>query len=92
MSDKPRQVSAGDFRQQQAELLNIIHYAHESIRITKHGKSMGVIIPEEEYQKYLQLLEDYEDAKDVKAARQALEEAKSSGTVSWEDAKRELDV
>ena len=48
------EVSIGSFREELSDLLNSVRFAQNVIRVTKHGKTMGLVISEEEYDQYLQ--------------------------------------
>ena len=86
------QVSTGEFREGLSDLLNAVRFAHDIVRITKHGKTMGIVISEEEYEKYLQIKEQMEDAEDLQAAEKAIKESEGEETISWEQVKKDLDV
>jgi PHD/YefM family antitoxin component YafN of YafNO toxin-antitoxin module len=40
--------------------LNTVRFEKETVRVTKHGKTMGVVICEEEYEGYLQMKQELE--------------------------------
>jgi prevent-host-death family protein len=59
------EVSTGDFRERLSDLLNTVRFGKETVRITKHGKTMGVVICEEEYDEYLRMKQELEAIQDV---------------------------
>ena len=75
-----------EVRHNLAEVINQVAYGKERVLITRHGKQLVALVPVEDYQ----LLEDLEDRIDLEKTRAALEEAKSQGTVPWEQVKAEL--
>jgi hypothetical protein len=40
--------------------LNTVRFGKETVRVTKHGKTMGVVICEEEYEEYLRMKQEVE--------------------------------
>ncbi len=86
------EISSGEFRRDFSDLMNSVRFAHDTVKITKHGKTMGVVISGEEYEQYLQLIEEFENKEDLLAAEDALERSKEEERISWEQVKKDLDV
>lgn len=72
-------TTVGDFRKMQAEYLNRVCFGNDAIKILKNGRTMGVVISEQEFERYLKALAAYEDAADIGDSEQALEEVRSEG-------------
>ena len=68
------------------DIVNEVAYGGERIILTRKGKQMVAIIPLED----LRVLEALENKIDLEDAKKALRDIEKHGTVSWEDAKREL--
>ena len=81
-------VSVTDAREEFGELVAKAHYTKVRTTVTKHGKGIAAIVPLED----LHLLLELEARVDLNEAREALEEAREKGTVSWEELKEELDL
>jgi prevent-host-death family protein len=77
-------VTTAEAREKLADLINRAAYAKERLVLTRRGKEVAAMVPIED----LELLEELEDLIDLRDARAALREAKTEGTVSWEDVKR----
>jgi prevent-host-death family protein len=75
-------------REDLAEMLNRVAYAHERLVIERRGKNLAALIPMED----LELLELLEDKIDVAAARKAIADAKANGEqpLAWKDVKKKL--
>lgn len=69
-----------------SEFINRAQYGHERVVLTSHGQPAAAIISIED----LELLQALEDSIDIAAARAALAEAKTEGTVSWDHLKTEI--
>ncbi|MBW8000719.1 MAG: hypothetical protein FVQ80_01685 [Planctomycetes bacterium] len=78
-------VSVSNFRDRIADLGNKAAYAGERISVENHHKPFFAVVPIED----LLLLEYLEDKMDLEMARAAL---KRGDFVSWEEAKKELDL
>ena len=83
-----REMSVGEFREQFAEALNEVKYGKSRTVVKRHGKRVAAVISIDD----LELLERVEEILDRNAIRQAEGDIKAHGTVSWEDALRELGV
>lgn len=68
------------------DIVNEVAYGGERIILTRKGKEMVAIIPLED----LRALEALENTMDLEDAKKALRDVKKHGSISWEDAKREL--
>lgn len=72
--------SIAEARSNFAALVKRAPYGHERVVLTSHGRPAAAIISIED----LDLLRPLEDSIDVAAAREALAEAKTEGTISWD--------
>ena len=77
------ELSLAKFRNDMATPVNRVAFGGERVTLTRHGKSVAVIVSVED----LQTLEAIEDAADVKAALKA---RKEKGAIPWEQVKAEL--
>ena len=75
-----------EVRQNFSETVNQVAYGKERVLVTRHGKPLVALVPIED----LQLLEELEDRIDLEKTRAALEQAKTEGTVPWEQVKASL--
>lgn len=60
-------ISVTKVRENLADILGEVRYAHKRIKLSSNGKNIGAIIPLED----LELLEDIEDKIDIELAEQA---------------------
>ncbi len=81
-------INTVEAREHFSELLNRVAYGKERIILTRREKDLAAVVPLEDYQ----LLEKFEDYIDIQEAYKALEEAKTKGTTSLDDLKKELDL
>jgi prevent-host-death family protein len=86
------EFSSGEFRRDFSDLMNAVRFAHDTVKITRHGKTMGVLISEKEYTKYIQLMNELEDTEDLQAAEKAVKESTEDERISWEQVKKDLDI
>jgi prevent-host-death family protein len=80
------EVSTAEARDRLAELINRATYAGERVILTRRGKALAAIVPIAD----VELLEALEVRVDLAEARDALAEARESGTVSLQALKNEL--
>jgi prevent-host-death family protein len=80
------EVSTAEARDRLAELINRATYAGERVILTRRGKALAAIVPIAD----VELLEALEERVDLAEARDALAEARESGTVSLQALKNEL--
>jgi prevent-host-death family protein len=83
-----KQVTTAEARKHLAELLNRAAYGKERFVVTRHGKQLVAIVPLEEVT-LLDRLRALLSKKDFEAA---IEEMDNSGTSSWDEVRRELDL
>lgn len=83
-----KQVTTAEARKHMAELLNRAAYGKERFVVTRHGKELVAIVPLEDIT-LLDRLRALLLKKDFEAAVTAIEQ---SGTKSWDEVRRELDV
>lgn len=60
------------------ELINHVHHSKEQVILTRRGNEIAAIIPFED----LQILLESQDKHDLQDATEALQEARTSGTIS----------
>ena len=83
-----RKVSAAEARNDFAEIINQTSFGKERIVLTRRGRDLAALVPIED----LELLEQLEDRIDLDAARAALREVESDGTIAWEQIKANLSL
>jgi prevent-host-death family protein len=83
-----KQITTAEARKHMAELLNRAAYGKERFVVTRHGKELVAIVPLEDIT-LLDRLRALLLKKDFEAAITEIEE---SGTKSWDEVRRELDV
>ena len=80
------EFSTAEARGRLAELINRATYAGERVILTRRGKALAAIVPIAD----VELLERLEDQLDLIEAREALAEARESGTISLQSLEDEL--
>lgn len=88
MTTHSQEHSFSDARSHLAEIANEVAYAGKRIILTRKGKKLVAIVSIED----LETLQAIEDRIDLDEAREALADAKKSGTVTWESIKSKLDL
>jgi prevent-host-death family protein len=83
-----KQITTAEARKHLSELLNRAAYGKERFVVTRHGKQLVAIVPLEEVT-LLDRLRALLSKKDFEAA---IEELGESGTSSWDEVRRELDL
>ena len=83
-----KQVTTAEARKHMADLLNRAAYGKERFVVTRHGKGLVAIVPLEEVT-LLDRLRSLLSRKDLEAALAAIDE---SGTRSWDEVRRDLDL
>lgn len=83
-----KQISTAEARKNMAELMNRAAYGGERFVVTRHGKELVAIVPVEDAT-LLDRLRGLLEERDYEAA---LREIAETGTVSWEEVRRELDL
>ena len=79
-------VPFSEARTHLTDIVNGVAYGGERIILTRKGKQLVAIIPLAD----LRALEAIENKIDIEDAKKALRNIEKYGTVSWEEAKREL--
>ena len=79
-------INATEARDNLADVLNRVAYGKDRVLITRRGKDLVALVPIED----LALIERLEDEIDVREAKKALADARKHGTISWEQARKEL--
>lgn len=83
-----KKVTTAEVRKNMAELLNRAAYGKERFVVTRHGKGLVAIVPLEEVT-LLNRLRELLSKRDLEAALAAMNE---SGTRSWDEVRRDLDL
>ena len=83
-----KKVTTAEARRHMADLLNRAAYGKERFVVTRHGKGLVAIVPLEEVT-LLDRLRSLLSKKDLEAALAAMNE---SGTRSWDEVRRDLDL
>ncbi len=83
-----KKVTTAEARKHMADLLNRAAYGKERFVVTRHGKGLVAIVPLEEVT-LLDRLRALLSKKDLEAALAAMNE---SGTRSWDEVRRDLDL
>lgn len=73
-------------RSELTEIVNHVAFGHDRYILTRNGKELAAIVSIED----LKILEELEDKLDIEIARRVDQEIKKTGTIKWEDAKRDL--
>jgi prevent-host-death family protein len=79
-------ISISEARDDFAELVNRVAYAHERVRLVRRGRDLAAVVPTED----LELLEALDDELDLAAARDALADPANAGRIPWEDIRPRL--
>ena len=79
-------ITISDVRKNFSDTLNVVQYQHERVILQRHGKTVAVIVPVEDYE----TLEELEDKYDVKQAEKVLLNSTKDDFVSLEDVRKEL--
>lgn len=83
-----KKITTAEARQNLADVLNRAAYAKDRFVVTRHGNPLVAIVPLEEVT-LLDRLRSLLARKDYEAALAEMEE---SGTRSWDEVRRELDL
>ena len=79
-------VTVAKARQEFADLLNLAIYGKERVIISRRGRQVAAVVPIADLRRFEQL----EDAELARATEEALAEAEVHGTITFEEAKRQL--
>lgn len=79
-------ISTIDAKEEFSELINRVSHNKERIILVRRGKEVAAIVPLED----LLLLEASQDKNDLHEAVEALKEARTQGTITLEQLKREI--
>jgi prevent-host-death family protein len=77
-------------RQELPEILNRAAYGKERTIVSRRGKDLAAVIPVEDLQLLERLAREEMDRLDVQAARAAMAEARTKGSISLARAKKRL--
>lgn len=70
MTNSMNSVSLVDLRKSLGDIINRVSFAHERTSVSKHGKTVAVIVPVEDFE----LLEHLETQADIEALHEARQE------------------
>lgn len=79
-------VPFSEVRAHLTDIVNEVAYGGKRVVLTRKGKELVAIISLED----LRILEAIENRIDLEDAKKALHDIEKHGTISWEDAKRNL--
>ena len=79
-------VTVTEARDDFAELVNRVAYAHERVRVVRRGRELAAIVPMAD----IELLEALEDEIDLAAAREALSDPGNATPIPWEEGRARL--
>ena len=79
-------LSASEFRNNAAKVLNLVAYGGERVILGRRGKPVVAVVSLED----LALLQRVEDQRDLALAKEAKEEIGED--ISWDDLKKELSL
>lgn len=79
-------ISTADARRNIAELVNRAAYGRERFVVTRYGKELAAIVPVEE----ASLVERLRGLLEAREYEAALREIAETGTVPWDEVRREL--
>jgi prevent-host-death family protein len=83
-----KEITTAEARKNMSELLNRAAYGKERFVVTRHGTPLVAIVPLEE----LTLLDRLRSLLAKKEFQAAIREMERSGTRSWDDVRRDLDL
>jgi prevent-host-death family protein len=81
-----QQKRISEARGEFSDLVNRAAYRHERVLLTRHGKAIAAIVPNED----LEFLEALEDRDDLEAVRAALADPDNQEEIPWEKVKADL--
>jgi prevent-host-death family protein len=81
-----KSISISEARDDFAELVNRVAYAHERVRLVRRGRDLAAVVPTED----LELLEALDNELDLAAAREALADPANAGRIPWVDVRARL--
>ena len=87
-SEPMKPVTTAEARRQIAELVNRAAYGGERFVVTRHGKELVAIVPLGE----VTLLDRLRKLLEAREYEAALREVRETGTVPWQEVRRELDL
>lgn len=83
-----KEITTAEARKNMSELLNRAAYGKERFVVTRHGTPLVAIVPLEE----LTLLDRLRSLLAKKEFEAAIREMERSGTRSWDEVRRDLDL
>lgn len=81
-------VTITEARDDFAELVNRVAYAHERVRVVRRGRELAAIVPMAD----IELLEALDDAIDLDAAREALADPANATPIPWDELRARLQL
>ncbi|TAK79084.1 MAG: type II toxin-antitoxin system Phd/YefM family antitoxin [Gammaproteobacteria bacterium] len=79
-------INTADAKEQFSDLINRVSHHKECVIFTRRGKEIAVMIPMEDWQ----LLQASRDKSDLQQAVEALQEARTQGTISLDELKESI--
>jgi prevent-host-death family protein len=79
-------ISTIDAKEKFTELVNRVSHNKERIILTRRGKQIAALVPLED----LTILQESQNKSDLHQAVEALKEARSGGTITLEELKKEI--
>lgn len=79
-------INAADAKEELAELINRVSHYKERIVLTRRGKEVAALVPIED----LHLLLESQSKSDLQESLEALQEARTHGTISLDELKEEM--
>jgi prevent-host-death family protein len=83
-----KQITTAEARKRMSELLNRAAYGKERFVLTRHGKELVAIVPLED----VTLLDRLKTLLERRDFESAMAEIDKTGTLAWDDVRRDLDL
>jgi PHD/YefM family antitoxin component YafN of YafNO toxin-antitoxin module len=77
-------------REKLTSLPDTLSQTHETLAVTRRGKSVLAILAWDEYETLVETLDVMSDARLMASLRRSIQEAKQGKLIPWEDVKRKL--
>lgn len=81
-------VTITEARDDFAELVNRVAYAHERVTVVRRGRELAAIVPMAD----VELLEALDDAIDLDSAREALADPTNAIPIPWDEVRARLQL
>ena len=87
-----RNISIAEARGRLTSLPKQLGRTHDTVTVTRRGKPVLAILTWEEYEAITETLEILADKDLMAALRKSISELKAGKSISWEEAKKKLDL